>query len=176
MPKSRPELQNMKELIQVLLDLKILLCADIAWQHSGKRPDAELATTALMVRMIGAYRAKTKQLLQAYSRVGGNIRRAAQQRVSGETPLHRAERVFSRRAGLVRAGSPYLRRRRRAGRCLRSTRAKAAKPPPAIGVHLPVESSARKLLLVALPPPHFDVRGENHTNAKMQTRHNSFCI
>ena len=34
----------MKELI--LLDLKIILGADIAWQHSGKQPDAELATEA----------------------------------------------------------------------------------------------------------------------------------
>ena len=33
MPKSRTALENMTELI--LVDLKILLGADIAWQHSG---------------------------------------------------------------------------------------------------------------------------------------------
>ena len=38
----------------------------------------------------------------------------------------------------------------RAGQRLRRTRAKAAKPLPEIGAHFPVESSARKLLLVAL--------------------------
>ena len=50
MPKSRPSraaLGNMKDL--VLLDLKILLGADIPWVHVGKQPDAPsyLATTAL---------------------------------------------------------------------------------------------------------------------------------
>ena len=38
MPKSRAALENMKDL--VLLDLKILLGADIPWSHSGKQPDA----------------------------------------------------------------------------------------------------------------------------------------
>ena len=37
MLKSRKALENMMELI--LLDLKIFLGADIAWQHSGKQPD-----------------------------------------------------------------------------------------------------------------------------------------
>jgi hypothetical protein len=48
MPKSRTALENMKEL--VLLDLKILLGADIAWSHSGKQPEAaatELAAPAI---------------------------------------------------------------------------------------------------------------------------------
>ena len=36
MPKSREALENIKEL--VLLDLKILYGADIAWSHSGKQP------------------------------------------------------------------------------------------------------------------------------------------
>ena len=82
------------------------------------------------------------------------------------------------RAGLVRADSPLqvLRRRRREPAGVSAARAKAAKPPLAIGGHLPVESSARKLLLVTLPPPHFDVGGENQTNARMQIRHYSFCI
>ena len=31
----------------ILLDLKILLGADIAWKHSGKQPDAEFATAAI---------------------------------------------------------------------------------------------------------------------------------
>ena len=43
--KSRTALENIKELI--LPDLKILLGTDIAWQHSGKQPDAELAMAAL---------------------------------------------------------------------------------------------------------------------------------
>ena len=43
MPKSSTALENMKELI--LLDLKILLGADIDWQHSARQP--ELATAAL---------------------------------------------------------------------------------------------------------------------------------
>ena len=64
----------------------------------------------------------------------------------------------------------------RAGQHLRSTRAKAAKPPQAIGAHLPVECLTRKLLLVALPPLRFDVGSENHSNTRMQTRHYSFCI
>ena len=49
MPKSRAALENMKEL--VLLDLRILLGADIAWSHSGKQPEAaagsELAAPAI---------------------------------------------------------------------------------------------------------------------------------
>ena len=47
MPKSRAALENMKDL--VLLDLKILLGADIPWSHSGKQPDAhsDLAAAAL---------------------------------------------------------------------------------------------------------------------------------
>ena len=47
MPKSRAALENMKDL--VLLDLKILLGADIPWSHSGKQPDApsDLAVAAL---------------------------------------------------------------------------------------------------------------------------------
>jgi len=47
MPKSRAALENMKNL--VLLDLKILLGADIPWAHVGKQPDApsDLATAAL---------------------------------------------------------------------------------------------------------------------------------
>ena len=46
-PKSRAALENMKDL--VLLDLKILLGADIPWSHSGKQPDApsDLAAAAL---------------------------------------------------------------------------------------------------------------------------------
>ena len=48
MPKSREALENMKEL--VLLDLKILLGADIAWSHSGKQPEA--ATTELAAAAI----------------------------------------------------------------------------------------------------------------------------
>jgi hypothetical protein len=49
MPKSRAALENMKEL--VLLDLRILLGADIAWSHSGKQPEAaatELAAPAIL--------------------------------------------------------------------------------------------------------------------------------
>ena len=64
MQKSKTALENMKELI--LLDLKIVLFAYIAWQHSGKQPDAELATAA--------------------QPSGGNILRAAQQRESVQTP------------------------------------------------------------------------------------------
>ena len=47
MPKSRAALENMKDL--VLLDLKILLGADIPWGHVGKQPDAppDLATASL---------------------------------------------------------------------------------------------------------------------------------
>jgi len=47
MPKSREALENMKNL--VLLDLRILLGADIPWAHVGKQPDApsDLATAAL---------------------------------------------------------------------------------------------------------------------------------
>ena len=45
-----------------------------------------------------------------------------------------------------------------------------------IGVHLPVESLARKLLRVALPPPHFNADGDNHTNARMQIRDYSFAF
>ena len=43
LPKSREALENMKAL--VLLDLRILLGADIPWSHSGKQP--ELAAAAL---------------------------------------------------------------------------------------------------------------------------------
>ena len=47
MTKSRAALENMKDL--VLLDLKILLGADIPWSHSGKQYDApsDLAAAAL---------------------------------------------------------------------------------------------------------------------------------
>jgi hypothetical protein len=44
-PKSKTALENFKELI--LLDLKILLGADIPWQHSGKQPDIELHADSL---------------------------------------------------------------------------------------------------------------------------------
>ena len=55
-------LKNMKE--PILLDLKIILGAVIAWKHSGKQPD--LATAALS--QAGGddditFRAKTKRLL-----------------------------------------------------------------------------------------------------------------
>ena len=90
------------------------------------------------------------------------------------------KRIFWRRAGWPRMGASRLAATSapgaQAGRRLRRARAKAASPPPAIIAHLPLETSARKLLLVALPPPHFDVGGENHTNARMQTRHYSLCI
>jgi hypothetical protein len=49
MPKSREALENMKNL--VLLDLRILLGADIPWAHVGKQPEAppsDLATAALL--------------------------------------------------------------------------------------------------------------------------------
>ena len=47
MPQSKTALENFKEL--VLLDLKILMGADIAWQRPGRQPDhpAELAVAAL---------------------------------------------------------------------------------------------------------------------------------
>ena len=47
MPESRVALENMKNL--VLLDLRILLGADIPWAHVRKQPDApsDLATAAL---------------------------------------------------------------------------------------------------------------------------------
>ena len=53
---------------------------------------------------------------------------------------------FGARVASRAASPPRARRSRR-------WRSKAAKPPLAIGTHLPAESSARKLLLVALPPP-----------------------
>ena len=45
MPKTRAALENMKSLI--LLDLKILLGADISWQHGSKQHEAELPAPAL---------------------------------------------------------------------------------------------------------------------------------
>jgi hypothetical protein len=46
-PKSKTALENFKELILFKFDLKILLGADIPWQHSGKQPDSELSAEAL---------------------------------------------------------------------------------------------------------------------------------
>ena len=39
LPKSRTALENMMEEL-IILDLKILLGADIVWQHSRKQTDA----------------------------------------------------------------------------------------------------------------------------------------
>jgi len=64
MPKSRTALENMNELI--LLDLKILLDAENAWQHSGEQHDF---ATAALSQAGGdddkSASAKTQDLLQA---------------------------------------------------------------------------------------------------------------